>query len=150
MTLAMLRHRAGGTYVWLLANDNEWLRQHTPDLPSRAQRTRIDRAARDEHFARSILGMVDAPKRLSRLALADALGTWDARHSDPRLPKTKEALAAVVESREAFDHRSRASERKSWNSPEPSKRPIADAHGEELGCLPCRGHYPRSPRSPAT
>ncbi len=105
-----LRQLRRADYAWLYRNDRAWLKEHSPKHARPASKLRIDWQERDAHLSGQIEQVAEALKRMPgrpiRITIAritKGLGQMSSLCKKlDRLPETRTALAAVVETRAAF------------------------------------------------
>lgn len=108
-SIGLLRNAEPGLYMLLWRHDRQWLIQNRPNRASSRQRVRIDWQVRDSEIASGLqvaaekLGALRPPVWLTRTALLREAGSsWVDRKKLRRMPETRSALEASVESRVAF------------------------------------------------
>lgn len=111
LTLKALRRKRPREYAWLLQNDPEWLKRHSPRSRRRARPAPgLDWKRRDAEYAVTVRAAAErirnAPDRtaqVTRTAIGRALGaTTLLRLKISNLPLTAQVLAGVVETREQY------------------------------------------------
>jgi Tn7-like transposition protein D len=107
-TLKALRHKHPREYAWLLRNDAEWLKRHSPHSQRRAQPTSgVDWKKRDAKYAVAVRTAAtrlrnnpDRPVQVTRTAVGKAIGAVTLlRRKLHKMPMTAQVLAKVVETR---------------------------------------------------
>jgi len=109
--LGVLRRKLPREYAWLLRNDPDWLRRHSPPPRGRTRSTSgVDWKKRDAEYAVAVqaaaarlMNNLGRPVQVTRTALGRAVGTVTLlRQKLRKLPLTAQALAMVVENRVGY------------------------------------------------
>jgi hypothetical protein len=110
-TLKAIRRKRPREYAWLLRNDAEWLKRHSPYSRRRTQSTSgVDWKKRDAEYAIVVRAAAAClrnnpgrPVRVTRTAIGRTVGAVTLlRQKLDKMPLTSQILASVVETREQY------------------------------------------------
>ncbi|HEX3557918.1 MAG TPA: TnsD family Tn7-like transposition protein [Pyrinomonadaceae bacterium] len=110
-TLKALRRKLPREYAWLLQNDGEWLKAHSPCSQRSARSTSgVDWRKRDAEYAvavraaaANLMNKLGRPIQVTKTAIGKALGTITLlRQQLSKMPLTAQVLVRVVETREQY------------------------------------------------
>lgn len=111
VTMKALRHRLSREYKWLLQNDREWLKKHSPRSRSCIRSTSsIDWRRRDaecvvavKEAASSLKNVVGRPIQITKTAIGRAIGAVTLLQQKlHNMPLTAQVLDSLVETREQY------------------------------------------------
>ncbi len=111
ITMENLRRRLPQEYAWLLKNDSDWLKKHSPQTQKHIRSTlSVDWKGRDAQYAVAVrdaasklMNMPGRPVQVTKAAIGRAIGAATLLQQKlHKMPQSAQVLACVKETREQY------------------------------------------------
>jgi hypothetical protein len=111
ITMKILRRKLSQDYAWLLQNDSDWLKKHSPQAQKRVHSTSsVDWKERDVEYAGTVrdaasrlMSASHRPIQITKTSIGRAIGaTTLLQQKLDKMPLTAQVLASVIETREKY------------------------------------------------